>query len=103
MEAAVYRAIADPSRRQILEMLAGRDHTVAELARPFSMSQPALSQHLRVLREAGLVTEEREGRFRRYHLTPEPLAEVEDWVSVFKPFWRERLQALSDLLDKESP
>lgn len=99
----VYRALADPTRRQMLELLARRDLTVTALAEPFSMSQPAISQHLRVLRQAGLVVERREGRHRRYRLTPAPLQDVSAWVGHFEPFWRDRLTALGKLLDEEEP
>ena len=96
----VYRAISDPTRRQMLELLRVRDRTVTELAEPFAMTQPAVSQHLRVLRAAGLVDVRKEGRHRVYHLDPRPLQEVFDWVQYFEAFWREKLAELGRELDR---
>ncbi len=96
----VFRAVSDPTRRQMLQLLSVREHTVAELAQPFRMSQPAVSQHLRVLRDAGLVGVRREGRHRVYHLDPVPLQEVFDWVQYFESFWREGLEELGRELDR---
>lgn len=90
----VFQAIAHPARRQILDALAGGEAPVNELSEPFAMSRPAVSQHLRVLREAGLVVERREGRQRIYRLDSAPLREVRDWVSSYDRFWQERLEAL---------
>lgn len=78
---AVYRAISEPTRRQILDLLADRERAVKELVSRFRMSQPALSQHLRVLRDAGLVRVRRQGRMRVYSADPTPLREVSDWVA----------------------
>ena len=96
----VFRAVSDPTRRQMLELLRVRDRTVTELAEPFAMTQPAVSQHLRVLREAGLVNVRKEGRHRVYHLDPLPLQEVFDWVQYFEEFWREKLAELGRELDR---
>ena len=96
----VYRAISDPTRRQMLELLRVRDRTVTELAEPFAMTQPAVSQHLRVLRAAGLVDVRKEGRHRVYHLDPRPLQEVFDWVQYFEAYWREKLAELGRELDR---
>jgi len=96
----VFRAVSDPTRRQMLELLSIRDRTVTELAAPFDMSQPAVSQHLRVLREAGLVEVRRDGRHRVYHLDPTPLEEVFDWVQYFEGFWRRGLEALGRELER---
>ena len=96
----VFRAVSDPTRRQMLELLRVRDRTVTELAEPFAMTQPAVSQHLRVLREAGLVDVRKEGRHRVYHLDPVPLQEVFDWVQYFEEFWREKLSELGRELDR---
>jgi len=100
LSADVFRAVSDPTRRQMLELLSGGDRTVTELAEPFDISQPAVSQHLRVLREAGLVDVRREGRHRIYHLDPAPLQEVFDWVQYFEGFWRTGLEALGRELDR---
>lgn len=104
MSTDVFQAIAHPVRRQILDALAVSDATVTDLARPHEMSRPAVSQHLRVLRDAGLVQERRRGRHRVYHLDPEPLMEVRDWLSTYDSFWQERLSALGRFLeDRHGP
>lgn len=90
----VYHAIADPTRRRLVERLRAGERSVSELAAPFAVSRPAISQHLRVLREAGLVSERRVGRERRYRLHPGPLREVSEWVRQYEGFWTERLDAL---------
>lgn len=79
----VFRAVADPTRRAILGLLLDSDRSVEELRRPFDMTQPAISQHLRVLHRAGLVHGTRVGRKRLYRIDTEPLAHVYDWVVRF--------------------
>lgn len=104
MSTDVFQAIAHPVRRQILDSLATGEATVTDLARPHEMSRPAVSQHLRVLREAGLVHERRRGRHRVYQIDPEPLAEVRDWLGSYDSFWQERLTALGRFLeDRHGP
>ncbi|HVV22765.1 MAG TPA: metalloregulator ArsR/SmtB family transcription factor [Pseudonocardiaceae bacterium] len=98
----VYSAIADPTRRRILDLLAEDGRSVTELAQPFVMSRPAVSQHLRVLRDAGLVSEQKSGRQRIYRLEPAGLAEVDRWLAGYRRFWRTRLAALGDYLDREA-
>ena len=100
-DADVFKAIADPTRRQLLRILSGGDRAVSELAEPFEMSLPALSRHLQVLREVGLVTQERSGRKRIYHLNAEPLKEVGAWVAHFGAFWDEKLDALALYLNED--
>jgi DNA-binding transcriptional ArsR family regulator len=95
----VYTAIADPTRRRILDLLAQAEQSVTELAAPFEMSRPAVSQHLRVLREAGLVSEHRSGRQRIYQLEPAGLREVDLWLASYQRFWRNRFAALGEYLD----
>lgn len=95
----VYSAIADPTRRRILDLLAEADQSVTELAGPFRMSRPAVSQHLRVLRDAGLVSEHRAGRQRIYQLEPAGLREVDLWLRGYQRFWQEKFAALGDYLD----
>jgi len=87
-------ALADPTRRTIVELLAERDRTAGELAASFSTSRPAVSRHLRVLREHGLVQARAKGRERVYTLEPEPLAELDEWLSRYRSFWTNRLDAL---------
>lgn len=99
--ASVYRAIADPTRRKMLDLLRVKERTVTELGAPFRISQPAVSQHLRVLRRARLVAERRAGRERYYRLTPAPLTEVGRWISHYADFWSEAFVALEKFLDEE--
>ncbi len=95
-----FRAIGDPTRRAILDLLSERERTVGELVERFDVSQPALSQHLRVLRDAGLVAPRKDGRRRVYRIEAEPLREVYDWVSHYERFWDEKLDALGRYLDR---
>jgi DNA-binding transcriptional ArsR family regulator len=96
----VFRAIADPTRRQLIALLANGERPVKELAAPFAMSRPAISQHLAVLQQAGLVTERLVGRERHYALVPEPLGEVRDWLARYERFWVRKLDALGRHLDE---
>ena len=98
----VFRAVSDPTRRQILDLLTEGERAVRDLITAFSMTQPAISQHLKILREAGLVEDRREGRLRIYSLRPEPLRAIYDWAQHFEQFWDERLDELGDYLDRES-
>ncbi|NUO55935.1 MAG: winged helix-turn-helix transcriptional regulator [Hamadaea sp.] len=102
MPADVFSALANPVRRQILEALREGPRPVNELAARFELGRPAVSEHLQVLRQAELVREEPRGRQRFYHLRPERLAEVGDWLHPFEHYWRGRLRALRDLLDEET-
>jgi DNA-binding transcriptional ArsR family regulator len=85
-----FAALADPSRRRIVEMLLERDQTAGDLGAPFKMSQPAVSKHLKVLREAGLVHARRLGRRRLYRLNSAPLADADAWFSRYRNRWLER-------------
>lgn len=97
----VFRTISHPTRRALLDRLQrGGEQPVYELTEPFDVSQPALSQHLRVLREANLVESRREGRERIYRLRPEPLSEVAAWLEPYARFWRDRLETLGEHLDR---
>jgi len=87
-------AIADPTRRRIVELLAKRDHTAGELVAEFDMSAPAISQHLNVLREAGLVTTRVEGQSRVQTLNPAGLDDIGAWLERTRNFWSQRLDAL---------
>lgn len=98
---ATFRAISDPTRREILDRLSVGEQPAGELGSHFAISQPAMSQHLRVLREAGLVTTRREGRRRLYRLEPRPLREVYDWVAHYEHFWTDKLAALGEYLDSD--
>jgi DNA-binding transcriptional ArsR family regulator len=92
--ADVFRAIADETRRALLDRLNDNEESVGALAEKFDVSLPAISQHLKVLRNAGLVTERRSGRERLYSLDPAPLAAVVDWLAEYQIFWRSRLRRL---------
>src|SRR4051812_24170569 len=98
----VFAAISHPARRRMLDLLAEGDRSVSAVAGRFEMSRPAVSQHLRVLLDAGLVTEEQHGRERRYHFVPRRLAEVRDWVALYERFWDDRLGRLGKLLSGRS-
>jgi len=94
-------AIADPTRRRIVELLAERDRTAGELVKEFKMSAPAISQHLNVLREAGLVTTRAEGQSRIQSLNPAGLDELDEWLDRTRAFWSRRLDALERELRAE--
>jgi DNA-binding transcriptional ArsR family regulator len=87
-------ALADPTRRTIVELLAEQELSAGQLAARFETSRPAVSRHLRVLREQGLVQARPEGRRRLYSLDPEPLLELDEWVTRYRGFWTNRLDAL---------
>src|SRR5436309_15567831 len=98
----VFGAISHPARRHMLDLLAEADRSVNAMAGHFKMSRPAVSQHLRVLLDSGLVTEQRHGRERRYHFVPERLAPARDWIAQYERFWDDRLRRLQKLLSKGS-
>jgi DNA-binding transcriptional ArsR family regulator len=91
---AVLRALADESRRTMLEALTAGPATAGELAALLPIARPGVSRHLRVLREAGLVDVREDAQRRVYSLRPEPLAEVDDWLSRYRALWENRLDAL---------
>ena len=88
------QALADPTGRRLLALLADGDRTAGELAAPFAVSRPAISRHLRVLRETGLVRVRAEGRERRYALEPGPAREIDEWLEAYRVLWVQRLDAL---------
>ena len=96
-----FTALADPTRRRIVEMLAVRERTAGEIVRAFDMTAPAISQHLKVLREARLVTVRPEGQRRIHSLDPAGLDELESWVTKTRRFWEKRLDALEETLRAE--
>ena len=99
----VFFAIADPTRRALLLRLAKEgEKNVTELMEPFSISQPAISKHLRILRVARLVRSRKEGRVRLYEIQASKLREVYDWVAHFEKYWDEKLDALGQYLDKQN-
>jgi DNA-binding transcriptional ArsR family regulator len=90
----VFEALADPTRRRLLELLATGERSAGSLAADFAISRPGVSRHLRVLREAGLVRARGDGQRRLYSVDSAPLAEVEDWLERWRGFWAQRLDAL---------
>jgi len=98
-----FAALADPTRRAILERLAAGEATVTALAEPFEVSLPAISKHLRVLESAGLVTRARDGRVHRIGLVPARLEDAADWIAEHRRFWEERLDALAEYLETQTP
>jgi DNA-binding transcriptional ArsR family regulator len=92
----VFEAVAQPKRREILRMLAGRELSATQIASQFEVTQPAISQHLTVLREAGLVNERREGTKRLLSVRPEGLAELNDFLAAILPAGLERLKAAAE-------
>jgi DNA-binding transcriptional ArsR family regulator len=94
-----YKAIADPTRRAILDRLRAGPTPVNALAVDFQQSRPAISKHLRVLREASLVTEQRNGRERLYQLQPRPLQQVASWLEGYRAFWLTNLNNLKRYLE----
>jgi DNA-binding transcriptional ArsR family regulator len=97
---ATFSALADPTRRAILTRLAQGESSVTELAEPFDISLPAVSRHLRVLENAGLLAREKVGRVHRCRLAPAPLGEALEWIAAYGRFWEERFDALERLLKK---
>ncbi len=97
----MFRAIADPTRRAILDRLRTGPVAVNGLAGAFDQSRPAISKHLRVLRDAAMVTEERHGRERLYRLRPETLRDVADWIEGYRSFWRSNLDGLKRYLEED--
>ena len=87
-------ALADPTRRELLALLAAGERAAGDLAARFPVSRPAISRHLRVLREAGLVRSRTEGKRRLYALDPRPLRELDDWLEPYRDLWAHRLDAL---------
>lgn len=95
----VFTALANPTRRALLDLLRDQPRTVNDLAARFDMRRPSVSEHLRTLREAGLVNVDKRGRERLYRLSPAPLEEVATWLGPYEAFWRDRLRGLREHLD----
>ena len=98
--ATAFGVLADAHRRQILDLLRIRDRAVGELVDQLGLSQPGVSKHLRMLREAGLVTVRHDAQRRWYGLRAEPLAEIDDWLAPYRAFWSDRLDALERHLEE---
>ena len=100
---ALLETLAEPGRRRILDALTQGERAAGDFTPMLGISQPGVSRHLRVLREAGLVTVREEGRRRLYRLNPKPLAELDAWLGGYRRFWTDRLDALEAHLDREFP
>jgi len=98
MEQDIFKALADPTRRAIFEKLAAGGMNASALRHGIAISQPAMSQHLAVLRTARLVREERQGRFVNYEVDPDGLALIAQWLTKYRAYWPARIDALKDLL-----
>ncbi|MHB1392507.1 MAG: ArsR/SmtB family transcription factor [Clostridia bacterium] len=95
----VFQAIADPTRRELLSLLAEKELPVMEISGYFPMSRTAVSKHLHILKEAGLVSERKIGRETRYKLQPEPLQELKRWLSYYERFWDSKLAAIKNFVE----
>jgi DNA-binding transcriptional ArsR family regulator len=98
---ATFQALADPTRRAVLDLLRGGSQPAGEIAQAFPISRPAISKHLRLLRRAHLVREHREGRHRVYQLNPEPLRAVDSWLEHYRNFWKMNLTNLKTFVEAE--
>ena len=96
----VFEALAEPNRRRILDLLAQRERPVNDLVSLLQVSQPAVSKHLRVLRDAGLVEVRADAQRRVYRVRPEPLRELDDWLAPYRAMWASRLDALESHLEE---
>jgi DNA-binding transcriptional ArsR family regulator len=102
-ESRIFQALADNSRRAIFESLTGGEAAVKDLTARFAISQPAVSQHLAALKDAGLVTGRREGRCVYYRVRPRGMKPLISWIAHYRAFWTEHLDRLERLLEKTSP
>ena len=100
---SVFEVIAEPSRRAILSLLVSSEQSVGEIERRLRLPQPAVSKHLRVLRDAGFVESSVDAQRRLYRLRPEPLQELDDWLAQFRRFWSAHVDALERHLDRMHP
>ena len=98
---ATFHALADPTRRAVLDLLRQGSQPAGKIAQAFPVSRPAISKHLRLLRRAHLVQERREGRHRFYQLNPEPLKAVDSWLEQYRSFWRTNLTSLKAFVEAE--
>ena len=96
-----FQALADPTRRAVLDLLRWGSQPAGEIAEAFPISRPAISKHLKLLRRAHLVREHREGRHRVYQLNPEPLRAVDSWIEQYRVFWASSLNKLKEFVEAE--
>lgn len=97
----VFAALANPTRRDVLDLLLDGPRPVQDIADRFDMARPSVSEHLKVLRDAGLVTETRHGRQRLYAVEPDPLQDLQQWLAPYERFWRRKLAGLGEFLDAQ--
>ena len=97
----VFQAVADPTRRKILKLLADKEMPIASITEKFPITRTAINKHLYVLSEAGLVSSEKIGRETRYTLQPEPLQELQQWISFFEIYWDNKLSALKNFVETD--
>jgi len=98
----VFQAIADPTRRDVLRLLANKEISIAEISSHYDMSRTAIVKHLNVLTEAGLVKGQKLGREKVYYLQPEPLTEVKQWLDYYEQFWNNKLSRLKFLVENKT-
>ena len=99
---SVFAALADPTRRAIIERLALGEASAGELAEPFGISKPAISRHLKVLENANLIVRKKDAQWRLFELQSESLRAASDWIARYRKFWEEQLDALADYLNKNT-
>lgn len=97
---AIFQALADPTRREILDLVRGGERSAGEIAERFPVSRPAVSRHLRVLREAGLVSRRKDAQLRLYRLAPGGLEEVDRWLDRYRVYWTARMQDLKRYVEE---
>jgi DNA-binding transcriptional ArsR family regulator len=100
---SVFEAVADPTRRRIVELVSTRELPAGNIADAFAISRPAISRHLRVLREAGVVAARGDGQRRLYRLEPKALDELDEWIGRTRAFWAENLDGLEEHLQRSKP
>jgi DNA-binding transcriptional ArsR family regulator len=98
----VFQAIADPTRRSLLKLLADKEMPIAAISECFPITRTAVNKHLHVLSDAGLVSSKKVGRETRYKLQPEPLVEIKQWLTFFEEYWDEKLSALKMFVETDS-
>ncbi|MGI8378734.1 ArsR/SmtB family transcription factor [Priestia megaterium] len=96
----IFQAIADPTRRKVLELLSEKELPISEITSHFSISRTAIVKHLHILSEADLVHGQKKGREKVYYLQPEPLKEVQDWLSYYEQFWTNKLSILQHIVER---
>ncbi|OBZ14947.1 transcriptional regulator [Bacillus sp. FJAT-27264] len=98
----VFQAIADPTRRSLLKLLADKEMSIASITDCYPISRTAVNKHLQVLSDAQLVSSQKVGRETRYRLQPEPLAELQEWLTFFEQYWSNKLLALKDFVESDT-